>query len=261
MYAPENIEHIYYHKGCVDGYAAMLLAKKKYPNAEVHALAYNDIDQTYPDHSLFVDIAPRPQDYHSTLHIIDHHVSRYKEYLEHFGTLPDTYQYATDHSGCVYTGMCLDVYIPEIYYYVEDRDIWRWKLSLSKEVSAYISLMFSSSYVDGLPTWDFDASVEECQREGQLLTLADKGYLQRAKHYEVEFEGYKVRCANSTHLVSELGDSLAGDTFSIVWSFDGRYRVSLRSRIFDVSEIARKYGGGGHKTAAGFICDRLPWTY
>ena len=27
----------------------------------------------------------------------------------------------------------------------------------------------------------------------------------------------------------------------------------------DTSEIAKKYGGGGHKGASGFNCDILPW--
>jgi hypothetical protein len=37
---------------------------------------------------------------------------------------------------------------------------------------------------------------------------------------------------------------------------DGRYAYSLRSRgDFDVSELAKKYGGGGHKNAAGFLVE------
>lgn len=27
----------------------------------------------------------------------------------------------------------------------------------------------------------------------------------------------------------------------------------------DVGAIAKSMGGGGHKHAAGFVCDRLPW--
>jgi nanoRNase/pAp phosphatase (c-di-AMP/oligoRNAs hydrolase) len=42
--------------------------------------------------------------------------------------------------------------------------------------------------------------------------------------------------------------------------FDGeQYTVSLYSKTVDVSEIAKKYGGGGHKGAAGFQCKKLPF--
>ena len=46
------------------------------------------------------------------------------------------------------------------------------------------------------------------------------------------------------------------------WTPIGMWRVSLYT-IFDhidVSEIAKKYGGGGHKNAAGFVCDNLPFN-
>ena len=38
--------------------------------------------------------------------------------------------------------------------------------------------------------------------------------------------------------------------------------VSLYSTREDVDcgAIAKSLGGGGHKGAAGFICDELPWT-
>ena len=57
---------------------------------------------------------------------------------------------------------------------------------------------------------------------------------------------------------SEVGNLLAtrSGTFGAVWSYwgGGKYQVSLRSNgNFDVSTIAKYFGGGGHKNAAGFI--------
>src|SRR5207248_5779090 len=41
---------------------------------------------------------------------------------------------------------------------------------------------------------------------------------------------------------------------------DGRWQFSLRARgDFDVSEVAKRYGGGGHRAASGFVVDSLPW--
>jgi nanoRNase/pAp phosphatase (c-di-AMP/oligoRNAs hydrolase) len=45
--------------------------------------------------------------------------------------------------------------------------------------------------------------------------------------------------------------------------FDGkRWTVSLytKKKDIDVSELAKKHGGGGHRQAAGFQCDQLPFT-
>ena len=59
---------------------------------------------------------------------------------------------------------------------------------------------------------------------------------------------------------SELGHQLAqqSGTFGLIWQLaaDGEAKVSLRSEGgFDVAEIASRYGGGGHRNAAGF---RMP---
>lgn len=42
---------------------------------------------------------------------------------------------------------------------------------------------------------------------------------------------------------------------------DGRWRVSLYSTKpeVDCGSIAKSLGGGGHKGASGFICEKLPW--
>lgn len=75
--------------------------------------------------------------------------------------------------------------------------------------------------------------------------------------------------ANSCLLQSEAGNALAqaaadrGELpVGIVWFRDrDMFQVSLRSvGDFDVSTIAKQYGGGGHKNAAGFRCKVLPWA-
>lgn len=44
------------------------------------------------------------------------------------------------------------------------------------------------------------------------------------------------------------------------FSFNGRngtWTYSMYSKTVDVSNIAKKYGGGGHRGAAGFNTDKL----
>ena len=76
--------------------------------------------------------------------------------------------------------------------------------------------------------------------------------------------GKDVLVVNASHWMSEIGARLAPDCdFAMIWYYDHAdrdIRVSLRAfhdRV-DVSEISKKYKGGGHKKAAGF---RLPGDY
>ena len=57
--------------------------------------------------------------------------------------------------------------------------------------------------------------------------------------------------------IGEAGHRLAQEsgTFGLVWhrSASGRVYVNLRSNgEYDVSEIAKAFGGGGHRNAAGY---------
>ena len=64
---------------------------------------------------------------------------------------------------------------------------------------------------------------------------------------------------NSPVLVSELGHELAtkSGTFGLIWYQNNDKAIcALRSNgDYDVSNIARAFGGGGHKNAAGFTSD------
>ena len=67
-----------------------------------------------------------------------------------------------------------------------------------------------------------------------------------------------VLVVNSSHWMSEIGARLAPDCdFAMIWYWDHdakHTKVSLRAfhEMVDVSEISKKFGGGGHKKAAGF---------
>ena len=81
----------------------------------------------------------------------------------------------------------------------------------------------------------------------------------------VDFEGVRIPVVNAPYInISELVGKLAESApFALGWfqRADGLYAYSLRSRGadgVDVSEIAKKYGGGGHRNSAGFaLAERL----
>ena len=78
--------------------------------------------------------------------------------------------------------------------------------------------------------------------------------------FEKVFDGFKAYgliLGVGNGVVFKDVESSAFDLF-ISFSFDGTvWVVSLYSKTIDVSEIAKKHGGGGHKGAAGFCCSEL----
>jgi nanoRNase/pAp phosphatase (c-di-AMP/oligoRNAs hydrolase) len=83
----------------------------------------------------------------------------------------------------------------------------------------------------------------------------------------VKFEGKKVYAINNSlkRYTSELGGILVKKKapMALIWYEDEEgLKVSLRSDgTVDVSKIAGKYGGGGHRSASSFIVkNRIkPW--
>ena len=74
----------------------------------------------------------------------------------------------------------------------------------------------------------------------------------------ITLDGHAVLAVNATCLISEITGRLALDRpFGCSFRVrpDGKTEWSLRSSPegLDVSEIARKHGGGGHRHAAGFV--------
>ena len=89
-----------------------------------------------------------------------------------------------------------------------------------------------------------------------------------SKSEKVIFGGHKALAVNSPikKFTSEVGHRLCrkNPPFSIVWYAEkGELHVSLRGNgNFDVSKIAARFNGGGHRDAAGFSVPfraKLPW--
>lgn len=100
--------------------------------------------------------------------------------------------------------------------------------------------------------------------EGKIMTLYrnawDKDYLKLG--FETDFEGYSCFAVNLGYSGVQFFKSLPEGKYDIFipFVFDGsQYIASLYSNAVDVSVIAKKYGGGGHRAAAGFQCTELPF--
>lgn len=159
-------------------------------------------------------------------------------------------------------GMAWDFFFPNLprpalIDHVEDRDLWRFKLPRTREIQASV---FSYPYT--IEAWDG-------LMNANLDTLATEGSAIERKHFKDINElvgvvtrpmligSYEVPVANLPYtLTSDAGHKLAtGKPFAACYWDTPKGRVfSLRSTDegMDVSEIAKLYGGGGHRNAAGF---------
>lgn len=152
---------------------------------------------------------------------------------------------------------------PPIVQYVEDRDLWRFKLNKSKEINEWIN-SFEMRYEN----WDYMHSrfmkglgYDEGIAAGEAILRSKQRVIDDIveKSAEMKFAGLNALVANYgvRHGISEAGHALAKkskDGIGVIWSVRGAYvEISIRGDGRpDVSEIAKQYNGGGHHDAAGF---------
>jgi len=262
---------VIYHKNCLDGFGAAYAAWVKFgDSAEYIAASYGDEPPDVTDKNVFiVDFSyPREtlikmREAAAGLVVLDHHKTA-KEALE---GLPFAI-FDMDKSGCVLTWEYLhDEPIPELLQVIQDRDLWQFKFQMTKSINA---MMF-------LEPFDFN-------RWHEIVSAGIHGLDELAAFGNVVLKAHTqqvdiaCKCAHSVtlneilglaanappNLASDLGHKLAleSGTFGLVYSYNGakdEWLCNLRSNgDFDVSAIAKSYGGGGHKNAAGFIVKGVP---
>lgn len=250
---------ILYHAQCADGLGAAWAAwkvlgdtaeyvavKHGEPPPEVEGREVSIVDFSYPRATLL-----EMQGRAASVEVIDHH----KSAQEDLAGL-DFARFDMTKSGAVlawehwHPGKA----VPEMLRYIQDKDLWRWELPESEEVAAALA-----SYPYDIRVFD-TLRVADLRAEGKAILrfqnqLVDEILVQTRRE---TIAGYDVPSVNSPILQSYIGNRLApGEPFAAIWFVkpDGRRRYSLRSappKGVDVSEIARRFGGGGHAAAAGF---------
>lgn len=148
---------------------------------------------------------------------------------------------------------------PAFVRLIDDRDRWVFAYGeQSKEFHAALQAMRPWTFEQ----WDsqvYELEDELVEIGGYLLKAQDKQVEQIAKHGRyVRVAGDHLLeglAANTPILQSEVGHELANEsgTFGLCWYLaeDG-VCCSFRSNgDYDVSAIARLFGGGGHRNAAG----------
>lgn len=273
------------HGHCPDGFTAALIAKKKWPEAKVLFLDHGLTDLVIADiiakafmrDVVMFDYSFRRREDNDAMHASANSFHVYDHHKTAEATLAGA-PYATFDMKRSGAGLAWDylfgkhslgpygeIYEERPWYvdYVEDRDLWNWKLDRSKEVCAYL----------GTLKLEFDAWGKLHEIIPRQAADLGTGALAHIDHYVREavkqvrgatLDGAQIGILNVPYLnCSEVGNAIANSTafdYSLTWfeRQDDFIQFSLRSvGDKDVSEVAKRYGGGGgHRNAAGF---QLPY--
>ena len=273
----------FFHAGCPDGFGAAWAvwrawgeAAEYFPRGHDDPLPY---DRVIDREVVFVYVAlpnallDRLCDVASQVTLLDHHVSARDRFeadaalVQSVATRGHHVHFDLEHSGAVLSWKHFhpDSEIPALLEYVEDMDLWNWKLPRSETVTAAIV-----SYPRTFEAWDDLATraIEELANEGEPIARSNKMDVERALHtaHPVHLGEVQVEGVNARALRSAIGHGLSqraryGSACGVVYRMIGdRVDVSLYSiGDFDVARIAASYGGGGHRNAAGFSLPLREW--
>ncbi len=268
---------VLYHKNCPDGFGGAWAAWKKFGNkAEYVAVDPDTLPEKFPkgkeiysvDISYPVSVQKKLREKNKSLVILDHHVSR-KNDTEAF---PEN-TFNNNHSGAVLGWRYFHPKkkVPKFLEYIEDYDLWKFSLPKTRSIIPYLHMQKTDfitwgEMADQLEKRNWEKIYYE---RGMLLQkYEDKIVADLIKKADlVLFERKKVYAVNSSlsNIVDKIAHNLClkKQPFSIVWhERRGELKVSLRADgKIDVSKIAQKYGGGGHKSASGFVIKngKKPW--
>jgi oligoribonuclease NrnB/cAMP/cGMP phosphodiesterase (DHH superfamily) len=105
-----------------------------------------------------------------------------------------------------------------------------------------------------------DSFIDKKIQEGVAINnykIKTQAALAKQSAYEIEFDGYRALCINSSELGIFQFESMYNEKkhdVLIRYQFNGTEWVAsiYTKKNIDVSKIAKKFGGGGHKQASGF---------
>ena len=257
-----------FHGSCADGFTSAWVVRKYYGEDHVEFFAgvygnpppdVTDRDVILVDFSYKRDVMLRIIDKAKSVLILDHHKTA-QEDLTGLERANVKVVFDMNRSGARITW---DHYFkgftpPKLLEHVEDRDLWRFNLAHTREISASI---FSYEYT--FENWDmlmYGHDIEDLVIEGKAIErkhFKDIKELLNVAYQTMVLGGIEVKCANLPYTMSsDAGHILMenGEPFGACYYDTPTHKVfSLRSHDNgpDVSEIAKMYGGGGHRNAAG----------
>ena len=171
--------------------------------------------------------------------------------------------------------------VPMFIKHIDDYDRWQFKIegtkAFQKALWSYAPWTFAgwkNAFIGAPESSDPYEPLDTFYTEGEAILRAHEQNVQSVvkdgarkcvipamnmpTRWEAALMGLAANCP--PHLQSDVGHELANQsgTFGLLWCIDkdNRCKCSLRSNgDYDVSAIAKAFGGGGHRNAAGFMTD------
>lgn len=268
---------VIYHGGCADGFGAAWcfhhFCTKNNIGIDYYAGVYNRPPPDTSDREVFLvdfsykkDVILKMLQTANRVVLIDHHKTALDDLKDvrhpNFSVYTDLYR-----SGAVLAWDFLfpGSVRPSVLEHIQDRDLWKFELPNTKEIMAAVFSYDQDFEVWGkLMTYN-EASIYTLYHEGITLLRKNQkdvtSVIQSSLRYQV-INDITVPVVNCPYfLASDIGDILSKDHSFVALYYDTAQarKFSLRSSKeggADVSLIASKFGGGGHKNAAGFEVPR-----
>jgi oligoribonuclease NrnB/cAMP/cGMP phosphodiesterase (DHH superfamily) len=284
---PNEIDVLLYHGDCIDGYACAFACYYYFKTKNIkRKISYipcqyqkpppmlNDKNVLICDFSYKFNTLKNIMKSAKKLAILDHHQSAEKD----LKNIPDKYKIFTmEHSGAYIAWAYFfgeDV-VPLMIRYIQDNDIWKKSLPNTRAFTSYIfNLPKTFDQYEKLLSDDYITSVVLPIGDGmqkQNDNYINEGVKKTVVNFMlIDNNLYFVGIINTSILKSEIGNAFLitnpDVNFAICYSkneYTGENYLSLRSTNSgsDVEMIASKFGGGGHRNAAGlsvFSAETLP---
>jgi uncharacterized protein len=253
-----------YHGNCADGFTSAWVVRKALGEAvDFHHAAYGDAppdvegrDVVMVDFSYKRPLLETIRDQASSVLILDHHKTAEAD-LKDLPGVASVFDMNRSGAGITWDYFFPHEPRPQLLNHVEDRDLWRFALRKTREIQASVF-----AYPYEFPVWDFlmSASLDDLAAQGEAIErkhFKDVRELIQVATRRMKIGGHDVPVANLPYtMASDAGHILAKNEPFAACYYDtpGARIFSLRSAPdgLDVSEIAKQYGGGGHKHASGF---------
>lgn len=221
------------------------------------------------------------------VYVLDHHKTAYENLHDLNSNYNFYFTYNVNKSGAsIVRDFCkqhLNLYshiklnqkevLNKIVAMVEDRDLWLFRLPMTREFSEYIFAYIQPNDIDRMTEILFKYKFAQiktlCQFGSTIMEYKDKLIAKKLESYVpvyVHFNSTKLLIINETQpdLVSQLGNELC-KKYNIpvcLYNISGsenstEQKVSLSFRSMDnlepVDAVARLFSGGGHANAAGGV--------
>lgn len=280
---PAEVNLIIYHGDCSDGFAAALSGYLKYQNKIEYY--FGAFSTTRDDPKLLTYIQQKQQPINllivdfsysrefliqlkslvNKILVLDHHISAQKELSD----LSWCY-FDQNRSGCTISWeyFMYNTNYPNLYKCIEDRDLWRWQIKDNKEFTSAFYNLIPFDFEEYKKFIDNPELIPLYIMKGEVILEYIKSENIKRSKFVYKFtnnSGKRIGIVNITSNASEFGDHITTTTdidFAILWSYNhvnNTVKIGVRSAKGsdnDCSILSRKFNGGGHFNAAGFVWDK-----